>query len=61
MKNHPHKDEQFDPEIDILPTLARVLKSKKSIDVGANRGEFTAALRRSGFNVDSFEPMARQP
>ncbi len=58
MKNHAHKDEQFNPEIDILPTLARVLKSKKSIDVGANRGEFTAALRRSGFNVDSFEPMA---
>ncbi len=57
MKNDSNSETEFNPEIDILPTLARVLKSKKSIDVGANRGEFTAALRKSGFTVDSFEPM----
>ncbi len=58
MKNYANNNEEFNPEIDILPTLADVLKSKKSIDVGANRGEFTAALRRAGFEVDSFEPFA---
>ena len=57
MKNYANNNEEFNPEIDILPTLADVLKSKKSIDVGANRGEFTAALRQAGFEVDCFEPM----
>jgi FkbM family methyltransferase len=47
----------FNPETDIIPTLAQALISKKSIDVGANRGEFTAALRQAGFEVDCFEPL----
>jgi FkbM family methyltransferase len=50
--------DEFNPEIDIIPILAKALTSKKSIDVGANRGEFTAALRQAGFEVDCFEPLA---
>jgi FkbM family methyltransferase len=58
MKVKAKKAGVFNPEIDILPTLAGVVKGKRSIDVGANRGEFTAALRKAGFEVDSFEPFA---
>jgi len=47
----------FDPEINILPTLSENTTSKRAIDVGANRGEFTAGLRCVGFSVDAFEPL----
>lgn len=47
----------FEPEIDILPVLAGVLVSKRAVDVGANHGAFTAALRAAGFEVDSYEPL----
>ncbi|MGY6250771.1 FkbM family methyltransferase [Bosea thiooxidans] len=47
----------FDPEIDVLPTLAQFMESRLAIDVGANRGDFTAALARLGFAVHAFEPL----
>jgi FkbM family methyltransferase len=47
----------FDPEVDMLPLLASVIAPRTAIDVGANRGEWTAALRRAGFSVDAFEPL----
>jgi FkbM family methyltransferase len=47
----------FDPEVDMLPLLASVIAQRTAIDVGANRGEWTAALRRAGFSVDAFEPL----
>lgn len=49
----------FDPELELLPVLAANLKSKRAFDVGANRGEFTAAMRSAGFSVDSFEPLPK--
>jgi FkbM family methyltransferase len=58
MENRTVVDEVFNPEMDILNTLAHILQNKKAIDVGANRGDFTAALRHVGFQVDSFEPLA---
>lgn len=47
----------FDPEIDVLPTLAEFMAPRLAIDVGANRGDFTAALARLGFAVHAFEPL----
>lgn len=47
----------FDPEIDVLPTLAEFMATRLAIDVGANRGDFTAALARLGFAVHAFEPL----
>jgi FkbM family methyltransferase len=47
----------FDPEPDIIAPLALVLGNRRAVDVGANRGEFAAALRRAGFEVDAFEPL----
>ncbi|MGL4637685.1 MAG: FkbM family methyltransferase [Beijerinckiaceae bacterium] len=47
----------FDPELDMLPVLASLVEPKTAIDVGANRGSLTAALRNSGFSVDCFEPL----
>jgi FkbM family methyltransferase len=47
----------FDPELSMLPILARQLSSLIAIDVGANRGEFTNSLRQAGFEVDAFEPL----
>lgn len=47
----------FDPEPNMLPILASHVSSAVAIDVGANRGEFTDALRRAGFEVDAFEPL----
>ncbi|MEM9734298.1 MAG: FkbM family methyltransferase [Pseudomonadota bacterium] len=46
----------FDPEVDVLSILGNLLDNKRAIDVGANRGEFSSALRRSGFSVEAFEP-----
>ncbi len=51
-----YKSSIFDPEVDLLEPLARKLKDTTAIDVGTNRGEFTASLRRNGFNVYAFEP-----
>lgn len=48
---------QYAPEIEILPILAATLLGINAIDVGANRGEFTQALRLAGFEVNSFEPL----
>jgi FkbM family methyltransferase len=47
----------FEPEIDVLPLLAAAVQVRTAIDVGANRGALTAALRRVGFSVDAFEPL----
>jgi FkbM family methyltransferase len=47
----------FDPEVDVIPLLAQSAVFKRAIDVGANRGDFTQALRGSGFVVDAFEPL----
>jgi FkbM family methyltransferase len=53
-----HTSRSFDPEIDILKPIYDLLRSKRAIDVGANRGEFTAALLAAGFGpIDSFEPL----
>jgi FkbM family methyltransferase len=47
----------FDPEVDVIPLLAQSAVFRRAIDVGANRGDFTQALRGSGFEVDAFEPL----
>jgi FkbM family methyltransferase len=47
----------FEPELEVLPVLAANLSSKRALDVGANRGDFAAALRMAGFEVDCFEPL----
>lgn len=47
----------FNPEADLLPIIAEFVSPRIAIDVGANRGDFTAALRRSGFVVHAFEPL----
>ncbi|MGE3915862.1 MAG: FkbM family methyltransferase [Hyphomicrobiaceae bacterium] len=47
----------FDPEADLLAVIVRHVASRRAIDVGANRGEFSAALRNAGFTVDAFEPL----
>jgi FkbM family methyltransferase len=46
----------FDAELEIPSILAPHLQSRRAIDVGANRGEFTDALRRAGMSVEAFEP-----
>ena len=46
----------FDPERGFLSIIARHVSSANAIDVGANRGDFTYALRKAGFDVDAFEP-----
>jgi FkbM family methyltransferase len=47
----------FDPETEVLEPLAGLLRCRTAIDVGANRGDFTAALCGQGFAVDAFEPL----
>lgn len=49
----------FDPEVDVIPLLAQSAVFRRAIDVGANRGDFTQALRGCGFEVDAFEPLPR--
>lgn len=49
--------QMFEPELEILPVLASVLKSRRAVDIGANRGSVTTAMRAAGFSVDSYEPL----
>jgi FkbM family methyltransferase len=54
---HFYTASSFNPEVAVLPTIAEFVEPKVAFDVGANRGEFTAALRHAGFAVHAFEPL----
>lgn len=55
--DHFYTANSFNPEISVLPTIFDFTEQKIAFDVGANRGEFTAALRHAGFAVHAFEPL----
>jgi FkbM family methyltransferase len=46
----------FDPEVDLIEPIAKTLRTRTAIDVGANRGAFTEVLRRNRLSVEAFEP-----
>jgi FkbM family methyltransferase len=49
--------DQNDPEERLIESLMPLLKDRNLLDVGANRGVFTAEMLRIGFNrIHAFEP-----
>ena len=55
-KKSPPSGSAGEPDLGLMTHLAPLLSNRKALDIGANIGNYSAALLDAGFEVHAFEP-----